>query len=99
MPDFMADVPLIICQELHFMHNGAATHFTLVARGYLNQTNPVHWIDRDGPIVWALCSPYLNPLNFYLWDNLKSLVYSSPVDDVKLTKINLWKVSKQYTTF
>jgi hypothetical protein len=27
--------------------------------------------------------PNLNPLDFYLWGHLKSLVYSSPVDDVE----------------
>jgi hypothetical protein len=36
MPDFLAEVPLIICRELHFMHDGAAAHFNLVAHRYLN---------------------------------------------------------------
>jgi hypothetical protein len=38
-PDFLADVPLIIHRELHFMHDGAPAYFSL-ARRYLNQKFP-----------------------------------------------------------
>jgi hypothetical protein len=37
MPGFLADMPLIIRQKLHFMHDGAPAHFSLVACRYLNQ--------------------------------------------------------------
>jgi hypothetical protein len=30
MPDFLADMPLIICRESHLMHDGAPTYFSLV---------------------------------------------------------------------
>jgi hypothetical protein len=33
--------------------------------------------------VWPPCSPGLNPLDFYSLGQLKSLVYSSPVDGVE----------------
>jgi hypothetical protein len=36
IPNFLADVPLIIHRELHFMHYGAPTHLSLVACRYLN---------------------------------------------------------------
>jgi hypothetical protein len=51
MPDFLADVPLIIYRELHFMHDGAPAHFSLIARRYLNRTFPGQWIGRGGPIA------------------------------------------------
>jgi hypothetical protein len=54
MPDFLANVPLIIRRELHFMHDGAPTHFSLFARRYLNQKFPGWWIGRGGPISWPL---------------------------------------------
>ncbi|KAJ4447321.1 hypothetical protein ANN_09325 [Periplaneta americana] len=38
---------------------------------------------RGGPIAWPPRSPDLNPLDFYLWGHLKSLVYSSPVPDLE----------------
>jgi hypothetical protein len=37
MPDFLADVPLIIRRELHFMQDGAPAHFSLVDRRYPNR--------------------------------------------------------------
>jgi hypothetical protein len=37
IPDFFANVPLFICRELHFMHDGAPAHFSLIARRYLNR--------------------------------------------------------------
>jgi hypothetical protein len=74
MSDFLADVPLIIRRELHFIHNGAPTHFSLFARRYLNRRFPGRWIGRGGPIVWSPRSSDLNLLDFYLWGHLKSLV-------------------------
>jgi hypothetical protein len=49
----------------------------------LTREFPGRWIGRDGPIAWPPCSPDLNPLHFYLRGHLKSLVYSTPVDDVE----------------
>jgi hypothetical protein len=83
MPDFLADVPLIICRELHFMRDGTPTHFSLVAHSYLNRKFPGRRIGRGGSIASPPHSPDLNPWEFYLWGQLKTFVYSSPVDDVK----------------
>lgn len=82
MPDFLDDVPLITRRQLHFMHDGAPPHFSTVTRMYLDRTFTGRWIGRGGPIAWPPRSPDLNPLDFYLWGHLKSLVYSSPVNDV-----------------
>ncbi|KAJ4426353.1 hypothetical protein ANN_27167 [Periplaneta americana] len=49
----------------------------------LNMWFPDRWIGREGPIAWPPRSPDLNPLDFYLWGHLKSLVYSSPVPDLE----------------
>ncbi|KAJ4434463.1 hypothetical protein ANN_23025 [Periplaneta americana] len=38
---------------------------------------------RGGPIAWPPRSPDLNPLDFYLWGHLKSMIYSSPVPDLE----------------
>jgi hypothetical protein len=83
MPDFLADVPLIIRQELHFMHDGAPAHFSLFARRYLNRKFSSQWIGRGGPIAWPPRSPDLNILDFFLWGHLKSLVYLSQANNVK----------------
>ncbi|KAJ4438886.1 hypothetical protein ANN_14840 [Periplaneta americana] len=64
-------------------HDGAPAHFSRTARRYLNRRFPDRWIGRGGPIAWLPRSPDLNPLDFYLWGHLKSLVYSSPVPDLE----------------
>ena len=40
----------------------------------------------------------LNTLDFYLWDHLKSLVYSSPVDDVYTLQPNYSRMRGNYET-
>jgi hypothetical protein len=39
-------------------------------------------IGRAGPVAWPPRSPDLNPIDFYLWEHLKTLVYSNPIQDV-----------------
>ncbi|CAK9827112.1 hypothetical protein ANTRET_LOCUS4846 [Anthophora retusa] len=66
-----------------FMHDGAPAHFNRLARQFLNERFPTKWIGGGEPINWPARSPDLNPLDFYLWGHLKSLVYSAPVNDVE----------------
>ena len=35
-----------------------------------------------GPVPWSARSPDLNPLDFFLWGHLTTLVYATPVDHV-----------------
>ncbi|KAJ4428626.1 hypothetical protein ANN_24671 [Periplaneta americana] len=83
IPRVLEDTPLINRQHIHFLHDGAPAHFSRMARRYLDRRFPDRWIGRGGPIAWPPCSPDLNPLDFYLWGHLKSLVYSSPVPDLE----------------
>ncbi|PSN32148.1 hypothetical protein C0J52_23854, partial [Blattella germanica] len=41
---------------------------------------PDRWIGRGGPIPWPARSPDLNPLDYFLWGYLKSLVFETPVE-------------------
>ncbi|KAJ4444604.1 hypothetical protein ANN_06400 [Periplaneta americana] len=81
--DSKSGTPLINRQHIHFLHDGAPAHFSRTARRYLDRRFPDRWIGRGGPIAWPPRSPDLNPLDFYLWGHLKSLVYSSPVPDLE----------------
>jgi hypothetical protein len=65
VPDFLADVPLIIHREVHFMNDGASAHFCLVVRRYLNRKFPGRWIGRRGPIAWPPGSSNLNAQDLY----------------------------------
>jgi hypothetical protein len=82
MPDLLVHVSLIIRGELHFMQDGASSHFSLAVCRYLNRKFPGRWAGAGGPVAWSPRSPDLNPLDFYLWGHSKSSVYLSPVDDV-----------------
>ncbi|KAJ4442820.1 hypothetical protein ANN_04413 [Periplaneta americana] len=59
------------------------THFILDVCRHLNAIFPGRWIGQGGPISWPPRSPGLYPLYFYLWRHLKSVVYSTPVNDVE----------------
>ncbi|KAJ4437144.1 hypothetical protein ANN_17279 [Periplaneta americana] len=54
-----------------------------LARRLYQERCPNRWIGRGGPIAWRPRSPDLNPIDFYLWGHLKSLLYSSPVPDME----------------
>ena len=41
------------------------------------------WIGRGGPVAWPPRSPDLNPLDFYFWGHLKSVVYATPINTVE----------------
>ena len=68
------------------MHVGAPPHFALAAREILHQRFPNKWIGRQGPTQWPARSPDLNPLDFYLWGNLKAIVYSIPIHNVEILR-------------
>jgi hypothetical protein len=76
------EVPLAIRREMWFMHDGAPAHFNLLVRHYLNRRFPLRWIGRGGPTAWPARSQDLNPLDYYLWGHLKSVVYETPVPDI-----------------
>lgn len=62
--------------EIVYMHDGAPSHITLAVRSFLNQ-NFQGFIGRgaDSLLAWPPRSPDLNPLDFFLWAFVKSLIY------------------------
>ncbi|KAJ4435156.1 hypothetical protein ANN_23732 [Periplaneta americana] len=94
IPHVLEDTPLINRQHIHFLHDGAPAHFSRTVRRYLDRRFPNRWIGRSGPIAWPPRSPDLNPVDFYLWGHLKSLVYSSPVSDLEFLRNRIVACSK-----
>jgi hypothetical protein len=80
LPDVLDDVPLQLPVGMWFIHDG--THFSGIARQYLNDHIPGKWIGRNGPVAWTPHSPDLNPIDFYLWGHVKNEVRSTPVTNV-----------------
>ena len=86
LPQLLEDVPLVIRNAMVFMHDGAPAHFSRIARQHLDNAYPNRWIGRGGPYHWPPRSPDLNPLDFFLWGHLKSLVYATPVNNCEELK-------------
>lgn len=80
--DLLDDIPLRLRQQMWFQHDGAPAHFSVDVREHLHRTFDQRWIGRGGPVSWPARSPDLNPLDFFLWGYLKSLVYARPVNNI-----------------
>ncbi|XP_025422960.1 uncharacterized protein LOC112692505 [Sipha flava] len=66
---------------MFFQHNGALAHNAITVRRYLNQIFSNRWIGTNGVVPWPARSPDLTPLDFFLWEYLKTVVYAdSPVN-------------------
>ncbi|KAK3888480.1 hypothetical protein Pcinc_007462 [Petrolisthes cinctipes] len=87
LPVLFEEVPLDVRRRMWFMHDGAPSHFSLTARAYLDTIYPNRWIGHGVPIRRPPRSTDLNPLDFYLWGNLKTLVYATEVQSWE----DLWR--------
>ena len=66
-----------------FMHDGAPSRFSRVARQVLNQHFANKWI---GPTAWPAGSSDLNPFDFHLWGHLKSIVYATSIEYAEILR-------------
>ena len=76
-------------RSIIFQQDGAPSHFSIGIRHNLDNRLPNRWTGRDGTIRCASSSPELTPLNFYLWEHLKSNVYKSPIKDLDELKVRI----------
>lgn len=81
--DLIDDVPLAVLPRMWYLHDGAPPHFFREVRDHLNNVFPYRWIGRGGPVAWPPRSPDLNPMDFYFWSHLKSLVYQTEAENVE----------------
>lgn len=79
--DFLQNVlPNLVEGVGENIDEGAPPLFAVRVRDYLNETFPLRWIGRAGPmdmnlLRWCPRSPDLNPLDFYLWGHAKHEIY------------------------
>lgn len=64
-----------IASKIMFQQDGAAAHYSLIVRDWLDKRLPGRWIGRRGPIEWAARAPDLTPCDFFLWGYVKQKVY------------------------
>ena len=78
-------ISLAVRERMRIQHDGAPRHFSVDVRNHLNAVFPDRWIWRGGPIPWRARWSDLNPLHYFLWGYLKSLVFEIPVEtDIEL---------------
>jgi Transposase. len=87
--EFLEDIPLNQRQQMWFQHDGAPAHFSMAVREHLHQTFPHRWVGRAGPVLWPPRSPDLNPLDFFVWGYLKTLVYGTPVNSLEELQLRI----------
>lgn len=80
LPGLLEDVPLAVRHDMYFQHDGHPAHFSLRVRNFLNEHFFNRWIGRGGPQAWPPRSPDLTPLDYYLWGDMKRMVYATEVD-------------------
>jgi hypothetical protein len=61
------------------MDDGTPAHFSCAVRDVLSNTYHDRWIGTGGHTAWPSRPPDFNPMNLYLWEHLKTLVYAAPV--------------------
>ena len=70
--------PQVKYQLMFFQQDGTSPHHSYEIRSWLDQKFPNRWIGRRGLIEGPARSPDLSPLDFFLWDYLKYILYKSP---------------------
>ena len=79
LPGLLEDILLIIRSQKYFQHDGAPPHYARQVTEYLNKSFSNHWLGHGEPVAWPLRSPYLTPLDYYLWGHMKTLAFETKV--------------------
>ena len=59
-----------------------------------NNVSLNHWIGRGGPEQWPPHSPDPTPMDFFIWGEMKCLVYETPIDTQK-SWLPVWQKLQQ----
>jgi hypothetical protein len=66
------------------MRDGAPPHFHGIVRQHLNKTFGEQLIGLGGPVSLPEPSRDLDPLEFLLWGQIKTLLYSAVISDIQV---------------
>ena len=81
---------LYVASQLEaFQQDGAPPHWGSHVRRFLDATFRNRWIGRDGPTPWPPRSPYITPLDFFLWGYVKDKVFLTPIPDITNLKARI----------
>lgn len=90
-------IPLALRENVTFMQDGAPAHNAIIVREFLNNNYTNRWIGTYGPINWPPRSPDLNPLDFFLWGHLKTVVYADPPTNLQNLKEKITRACNELT--
>ncbi|GJQ79026.1 hypothetical protein Trydic_g187 [Trypoxylus dichotomus] len=76
---YLQILPTQKLERLIFMHDGAAPYISQSVRDFITEMFP-QWIGCGGQTSWSSRSPDLNPIDFFLWSYMESLVYDGEGD-------------------
>ncbi|GFW43328.1 uncharacterized protein TNCV_2923761 [Trichonephila clavipes] len=79
-------------QELWFQQDGATCHTARATIELLKDTLDDHLISRFGPVNWSSRSSDLTPLDYFMWDCVKSLVYADTPQTLDHLEDNIRRV-------
>ncbi|GFY10476.1 uncharacterized protein TNCV_2565041 [Trichonephila clavipes] len=79
-------------QELWFQQDGAISHTARATIDLLKDTFGDRLISRIGPVNWPPRSCDLTPLDYFLWDYVKSLVYADKPQTLDHLEDNIRRV-------
>lgn len=74
--ELLEEVPLSMIHDMYYQHDGCPAHYANAVRAYLNNEFGDRWIGRGGPVAWPPRSPDLTPLDFFLWSEIKTCLFS-----------------------
>lgn len=95
----LEDMVILTRQQIILQHDGTPAHFSRLMRGYLNEDYTNRQIGCGGPHSWPQRSPDLNPLDYYLWVYLTSLVYETSINNTVELNSNSNGTSCRYNIF
>lgn len=75
LPVLLENVDLATRIRMWFQQDGAAPHFAVIVREFLNNQYNGRWIGRRGSVEWPPNSPDLTSPDFFLWGYVKNVVF------------------------
>lgn len=81
LQELLEDVPYATRLNMWYLHDGAPAHSSRMVVEYLHSAFGDRWIGRNDPHNWLARTPDLNPIDFFFWGHLKSLVYATDIID------------------
>lgn len=76
LPVMLENVDLETRLLMWLQQDGAAPHFAVIVRNFLNENYNGRWIGRGSQHPWPACSPDMTSPDFFLWGYLKNIVFA-----------------------